>query len=179
MIPKTSTSSPSSSASSAAPQMMIMPGLTAAPQQPPLPLQPVQQQPQQPSYVPEICIMMHAFGDAPRPSVETGAVVEDITREQMRDVLTAAAAVAARRLTTSAAVVVSLEDLVFLMRRSPVKVQRLVKYLSIRDASSVLQSVVPGGGDHLGESGRRAKRCREFLELIDTNGLLVKVSRTR
>lgn len=93
-----------------------------------------------PSFVPEIRSMMHAFGDSPRPSAEAAAVLEDAVREQMRDVLVAAAAAAARRTEAGGAeagggeggsapnmVMVSLEDLVFLMRRNPVKVQRLMR----------------------------------------------------
>ncbi len=179
--------------------MVIMPGIpppaaVMSPQQQHL----LRSQPT-PSFVPEICSMMHAFGDCARPSAESSAVVEDVVREQMRDILIAATGVAARRCgsttaTTAAGaaapadapVVVSLEDLLFLMRRSPIKVQRLLRYLSIKDSSASLQSVVPGGGNgntggsgeqqHLPESGRRAKRCRDFLSLIDTNGLLVAAS---
>ncbi len=115
----------------------------AAPNPPPLlpaPVAAVATSAPSPSFVPEIRSMMHAFGDSPRPSAEAAAVLEDAVREQMRDVLVAAAAAAARRTEAGGAeagggeggsapnmVMVSLEDLVFLMRRNPVKVQRLMR----------------------------------------------------
>ncbi len=48
--------------------------------------------------------------------------------------------------------------------------------MGIKDTASSLQSSMAPGGDQSGDSGKRCKRCREFLELIDTNGLLSKAA---
>ena len=98
----------------------------------------------------------------------------------MREVLFRASSVAVRRGSTH----ITLEDLVFLMRRNPVKVQRLIRYLGIKDTAAsvnVASNPVDGGGnDSVGGGGNktnRARRCKDFLNKIDTNGSLSRAAR--
>ena len=59
--------------------------------------------------------------------------------------------------------VVGIEDILFLLRKSPVKVQRFVKYFKIKDMSSqavaIQQNVIT-------DANKRAKRCRYYWSLM-------------
>ena len=66
---------------------------------------------------------------------------------------------------------IAMEDLVFLMRSSPIKVQRLLKYLAVKDMAA---SVAGDRADGI-VATKRVRRCKDFLFRIDTNGMLVKV----
>lgn len=127
------------------------------------------------TYTVEIQNMMYGFGDSRRPSEESASVVEEIVQSQMTQILTRAYEVAKERKTGNN-VIVNMEDIIFLMRKSPVKIQRLFKYLSIRDTMSQMSTqnnseesavALSGGGD------KRVKRCRDFIERIDTDGQLL------
>ena len=67
--------------------------------------------------------MLFAFGDNRIPKTETASLVEDICQQQMAEIVTRASEVTQTR----GASEIGIEDLLFLMRRSPVKIQRLVQ----------------------------------------------------
>ena len=67
--------------------------------------------------------MLFAFGDSRSPKPETAALVEEICQQQMAEIVVRASEVASNRGSPS----IGIEDLLFLMRRSPIKIQRLVK----------------------------------------------------
>lgn len=124
------------------------------------------------SYASEIQSMMFGFGDCHDPKIETASVVEEVVHQQMTEILFLASDVAQRR----GAKMVSLEDIVFLMRKSPVKLQRLVKYLNIRDLSMNLlnNSSMVASAAAADQPSKRVKRCRDFILKIDNNGMLEK-----
>ena len=67
--------------------------------------------------------MLFAFGDCRVPKLETATIVEEICQQQMAEILTRCSEVAETR----GATVIGIEDVLFLMRHSPVKIQRLVQ----------------------------------------------------
>ncbi|KAK9476040.1 transcription initiation factor IID, 18kD subunit-domain-containing protein [Lipomyces japonicus] len=80
-------------------------------------------------YKPEIQQMMFVSGETNDPPVETTALIEDIVRSQVVEMLVQATAQAARRGSRS----ITVEDLIFLIRHDKAKVNRLRTYLSWKD----------------------------------------------
>ncbi|KAJ8104050.1 transcription initiation factor IID, 18kD subunit-domain-containing protein [Lipomyces tetrasporus] len=80
-------------------------------------------------YRPEIQQMMFVSGETNDPPPETTAVIEDIVRSQVVEMLLQATAQAAKRGSRSIAV----EDLIFMIRHDRAKVNRLRTYLSWKD----------------------------------------------
>jgi len=73
--------------------------------------------------------MMYAFGDSRRPNIETAKLVETIVLNQLTEIVHQAASVSQKRNFK----ILNLESILYLMRHSPLKIQRLVKYLTARD----------------------------------------------
>lgn len=121
------------------------------------------------TYSDEIRDMMFAFGDSIRPKRETAEILEELVLEQMREILFRAQEVAERRQNAQ----IGLEELLFLQRRQPVKVQRLLKYLSVRDTAATFQAL---SGDNVNVECKRVKKCKDFLRRIDTDGSLIKAT---
>lgn len=69
--------------------------------------------------------MMFGLGDCPKPLEETAKVIEEIVLEQLNAILHQAEEVSNRR----SAKVISPQDLLFLMRKNVLKLQRLISYL--------------------------------------------------
>jgi len=120
------------------------------------------------NFVQEIQSMLYSFGDSRRPRLETAILVDDIVRQQLVEILLRATEASHLRGGNG---VVGIEDVLFLLRKNPVKVQRFVKYFKVKDMALVSQIVVGGGGQQsvVGEN-KRAKRCRDFLLSIDVEG---------
>lgn len=116
--------------------------------------------------------MMYAFGDGRRPHPDTAIIVQKIVMDQAVLILHRAADVAHARGSKT----LCFEDVLFLMKNEPVKVQRLVKYLTNKEVSSSLQSCVNGDISRDGK-GKIGKRCQEFLEKIDSGGRLMAAFR--
>ncbi|KAI8613602.1 transcription initiation factor IID, 18kD subunit-domain-containing protein [Chytriomyces sp. MP71] len=81
-------------------------------------------------YRAEIAQMMFVFGDTAEPSDETVALVEDLTRAQISELIIQAVAQAHKR---GPKVPLTAEDLIFLIRNDAKKVNRLKQYLSWKD----------------------------------------------
>jgi len=108
-------------------------------------------------------------GDSRRPKVETAKVLESVVLSQIGGIVTQAAKVATMRGSKT----LSLEDLLFLMRHSPIKVQRLVKYLTAHEVSTMSRK--EADGDPADPTiGRHSKRCKDFFQRIDDSGQLTK-----
>jgi len=110
--------------------------------------------------------MMYAFGDARRPNIETAKLIESVVLVQMTEIVHRAADVSRSRNSKS----LSLESILFLMRNSPLKIQRLVKYLTAKDISRQTKAAADGEVDNISKS---SKRCKDFLETIDEGGKLL------
>jgi len=116
--------------------------------------------------------MMYAFGDSRRPQLETSKVMEAVVMSQVTGIITKAAKVASSRGSKTLA----LEDILFLMRRNPVKVQRLVKYLVASEVANQSQTAADGDPPEQ-QGGRVSRRCRDFYQRIDEGGQLAKACR--
>lgn len=110
--------------------------------------------------------MMYAFGDSRRPNPDTARVMETIVLSQIVGIIDQAAKSAMAR----GSKMMALEDLLFIMRKSPVKVQRLVKYLAASEVSIQAKAAIEGDLEHQG--GKYSKRCREFFQKLDEGGKL-------
>ena len=109
------------------------------------------------NFVQEIQSMLYSFGDSRRPKLETAILVDDIVRQQMVEILLRALDASHLRANEG---VVGIEEVLFLLRKNPVKVQRFVKYFKIKDMAQSMDN-------------KRAKRCRDFLLSIDNEGGLL------
>jgi len=118
------------------------------------------------SFATEIQAMLHGFGDCRRPRLDTSIVIQSLVRSQMREILLEAANVARIRSSNQ----IQLEDVIFTVRSDPIRVQRIVKYLSAKDLSS-------GGGasaTNNSKQGSRVRRVREILYTVDAEGGLLR-----
>ncbi|KAJ5575365.1 hypothetical protein N7450_009264 [Penicillium hetheringtonii] len=88
--------------------------------------------------------MMFVSGETAEPSVETTTLIEEITRQQVIEILTRSTALATRRGSRA----ISTDDLIFLIRHDKAKVSRLRTFLSWKDVrKNVKDSDDKGGGD--------------------------------
>jgi transcription initiation protein SPT3 len=69
--------------------------------------------------------MMHGFGDARTPLMESASLIETVVQQQQQTLISRAADVAAMR----GAKCIGLEDILFLLRKDRIKTHRLIKYL--------------------------------------------------
>jgi len=112
--------------------------------------------------------MMFAFGDFRRPNPESASIVEQVVLAQLRSILHLATAVAAQRNSK----ILIIEDILYLMRKSPVKIQRLVKYLKAKDKVFEM-SLLEKGEANTDKRMSNTKRCRNYLEVIDETGVIL------
>uniref|UniRef100_A0A0P4W7L0 Transcription initiation protein SPT3 homolog n=1 Tax=Scylla olivacea TaxID=85551 RepID=A0A0P4W7L0_SCYOL len=125
------------------------------------------------SFITDIQLMMHGFGDCRKPLPETAAVIESIVHQQMTVFLHLATDIAEQRGTR----VVGPEDILFVMRRDPLKLQRLVHYMGVRDlyqktrtsTSSMSANDLTETSAEVPEISRK-KLCINFLQMIDQTG---------
>ncbi|KAJ5082338.1 SAGA complex subunit spt3 [Penicillium argentinense] len=88
--------------------------------------------------------MMFVSGETAEPSIETTSLIEDITRQQVIEILTRSTALATRRGSKT----ISTDDLIFLIRHDKAKVSRLQTFLSWKDVrKNVKDSDDKGGAD--------------------------------
>lgn len=98
----------------------------------------------QPKYRQEIQQMMFVSGETAEPSIDTTTLIEDITRQQVIEILTRSTQLATRRGSRS----ISTDDLIFLIRHDKAKVSRLRTFLSWKDVrKNVKDSDDKGGAD--------------------------------
>ncbi|CAI7678972.1 unnamed protein product [Penicillium pancosmium] len=88
--------------------------------------------------------MMFVSGETAEPSIDTTTLIEEITRQQVIEILTRSTSLATRRGSRS----ISTDDLIFLIRHDKAKVSRLRTFLSWKDVrKNVKDSDDKGGGD--------------------------------
>lgn len=120
------------------------------------------------SFATEIQAMLHGFGDCRRPRLDTSIVIQSLVRSQMREILLEAANVARIRSSNQ----IQLEDVIFTVRSDPIRVQRIVKYLSAKDLSANASSAA--NNSKQGSTGSRVRRVREILYTVDAEGGLLR-----
>ncbi|EDO33554.1 predicted protein, partial [Nematostella vectensis] len=121
----------------------------------------------------------YAFGDCRRPSPESAAIIEEIVHQQIASLIVRAAEVTNMR----GGRFMSIEDIIFLMRRDKDKLKRLIKYLSFKDMKSKTQKQVSQDEDDVLDNAgttelkgsKRRKISYDFLSSIDHTGDLVSL----
>lgn len=89
----------------------------------------------------EIRQMMHGFGDSSEPLFESAKIIEDVVLQQMKTIVRKACEIADRRAGSKKSNVINAEDLLFLLRKDKVKLQRIVKYIG-KYAAKILNYAV-------------------------------------
>jgi len=112
--------------------------------------------------------MMVAFGDCRRPSLETAKIVESVVLMQMTEIIDRASEVSNNRGYKS----IQLESILYLMRKSPHKIQRLIKYLTAKEITTKAKKETEGELDEM-KGKSVVGRCRDFIEAIDDTGKLL------
>ena len=112
--------------------------------------------------------MMFAFGDSRRPNIETAKIVESVVLAQVTEIVHEAVKASYLR----GFKMVQLESIVFLMRGSPLKIQRLIRYLSAKELARKATKVSDG---EVEENRKKTfmGRCKDFIESIDDTGTLL------
>ncbi|XP_076650987.1 transcription initiation protein Spt3 [Halictus rubicundus] len=136
------------------------------------------------NYTTEIRQMMHGFGDSSEPLMESARIVEEVVLQQMRTIVKKACEVSERRGISKKGTNICAEDLIFLLRKDKVKLQRLIKYLELKDYKSSLNKTIDSDmpEDILnGESAENSKNkgpFHSFLNQIDNTGELFEDAST-
>ncbi|XP_012223041.1 transcription initiation protein SPT3 homolog [Linepithema humile] len=131
----------------------------------------------------EIRQMMHGFGDNSEPLHESAKIIEDVVLQQMRTIVRKAYEIADRRAVAKKNNIINGEDLLFLLRKDKIKLQRLVRYLELKElgssAQKILTSDIPQNIVDSSEIDSKKKLpFQSFLEQIDNTGELLENSST-
>lgn len=134
------------------------------------------------NYTQDIRQMMHGFGDSSEPLFESAKIIEDVVLQQMRAITRRACEIADRR-ASSKKNNINGEDFIFLLRKDKVKLQRLLKYLDMKELGGSVQKVmmsdVPQNSVESEELDNvKKKPFQTFLEQIDNTGELLQNSVT-
>uniref|UniRef100_A0A0A9Z1E9 Transcription initiation protein SPT3 n=2 Tax=Lygus hesperus TaxID=30085 RepID=A0A0A9Z1E9_LYGHE len=95
------------------------------------------------SFVPDIQRMMYGLGDVPQPHVESAALIETITLDQIVSLLHQASEIMELRGGTALAP----EDILFLMKRNHKALKRLITYLGVKDEAQLHTNALRGDGN--------------------------------
>lgn len=131
-------------------------------------------------YTQEIRQMMHGFGDSSKPLLESARIIEEVVLQQMRTVVKRACEIAERR-ATSKKNIVNGEDILFLLRKNKIKLQRLLRYLELKELGCSVQKImstdVPQNmiveSDEINDAKRKVP-FQNFLEQLDNTGELLE-----
>lgn len=136
------------------------------------------------NYTAEIRQMMHGFGDSSEPLVESAKIVEEVVLQQMRTIVKKACEVSYLRGNSKKGSHISAEDLIFLLRKDKVKLQRIIRYIELKEYKSslhkVLESDLPEdimNNEHL-EGSKNKGPFHSFLSQIDNTGELLEDAST-
>jgi len=120
--------------------------------------------------------MMYAFGDSRKPSTESATLIEQIVHSQMSNMVVRAAEVTNMR----GGRFMSVEDIIFLIRKDREKLKRLIKYLNFKDVKNKTQKQTSQDDDEVLEASvseikgnKRRKISYDFVSAIDQTGDLV------
>lgn len=132
------------------------------------------------NYTAEIRQMMHGFGDSSEPLVESAKIIEDVVLQQMRTIIKKAYEIAERRNgAKSGSKSLGAEDLIFLLRKDKVKLQRLMKYLELKDLKSSVHKMLddlPDAAKDIDqpENEKPKDPIHCFLNAIDNTGEMLQ-----
>ncbi|ESO93279.1 hypothetical protein LOTGIDRAFT_119719 [Lottia gigantea] len=115
----------------------------------------------------------YGFGDCKKPLHDSASLIQDIVHQQLVNLLHQASEVASTRNSRF----ISIEDIVFLMRKDKVKLRRLLRYMKVKDTKAMLlRSVGTEDNEEIAQpvpTYKRRKVCYDFLSSIDQTGELV------
>lgn len=136
------------------------------------------------NYTQDIRQMMHGFGDSSEPLLESAKIIEDVVLQQMKTIVKRACEIADRRAGSKKNNIINGEDLIFLLRKNKIKLQRLLKYLELKELGISVQKVMVNDmpqnvmdSEQL-DSTKRKIPFQAFLEQIDNTGELLENSST-
>lgn len=132
------------------------------------------------NFVAEIQSMMHGFGDARTPLLESATLIETVVQQQQWALINQAADVSIMRGAKS----IGPEDILFLLRKDPVKTHRLLKYLAVKDLKKNISGVLqdssvdwdPTLETSCASGTKQSHVCMDFLQSIDQTGELTDTS---
>ncbi|KAL0131234.1 hypothetical protein PUN28_002651 [Cardiocondyla obscurior] len=134
------------------------------------------------NYIQEIRQMMYGFGDCSEPLFESAKIIEDVVLQQMKTIIRRACEVADRRASSKKSNIINGEDLLFLLRKDKTKLQRVMKYLEMKElgcsAQKLLANDIPQNAiDSEQVNGTKKKvPFQSFVEQIDNTGELMETS---
>ncbi|XP_066586174.1 transcription initiation protein SPT3 homolog isoform X2 [Prorops nasuta] len=121
--------------------------------------------------------MMYGFGDSNEPLVESAKIIEEVVLQQMRIIVKKACDVADMK----GASAVNAKDFIFLLRKDKVKLQRLLKYLELKQFKASMYKILEAeqnentpNADIFDNSQKLARPYNSFLEELDTTGELLE-----
>ncbi|RMX54548.1 hypothetical protein pdam_00004566 [Pocillopora damicornis] len=121
-------------------------------------------------------LTLYAFGDSRKPSTESALLIEEIVHSQMASLVVRAAEVTNMR----GGRFMSVEDIIFLMRKDKEKLKRLIKYLNFKDVKNKTQKQTSQDDDEVLEAAasetkgsKKRKVSYDFVSTIDQTGDLV------
>lgn len=115
------------------------------------------------SYVKEIQLMMHGFGDVSDPLPASAQLIESILLQQLACLWRNAMNVAQMQDSNKP----TLENFLFLLRKDPVRLRRFVKYFQKKKAGVSLKMSMVDDVWPKNVASDRLKRCLDYLQIID------------
>ena len=130
-------------------------------------------------FLQEIQHMLHGFGDSPRPVKETAELIEKIVKEQLIEIIRMLVDTSAKRDSNS----IGIEDFLFLLRKSPVKLRRFCCYLQVRDMKKdLLKNNADNSqaefsfSEQTKKDGNNLAAALNYLDNLDSSGFLLNVA---
>ncbi|XP_044177908.1 transcription initiation protein SPT3 homolog isoform X3 [Acropora muricata] len=165
-LPNSSDSKPPSSCDSRPPTPAIQSPVTLSSKLP------------KPWFQSEIQSMMYAFGDSRKPSSESATLIEQIVHSQMSNMVVRAADVTNMR----GGRFMSVEDIIFLLRKDKEKLKRLIRFLNFKELKNKSQKQTSQDDDEVLEAtvienkgSKRRKISYDFVGAIDQTGELLSL----
>lgn len=129
------------------------------------------------SYAKEIQMMMFGLGDCSTPLLSTAKLIEEIVIQQLVGLIYKAEQVAMEFDCSH----IDIEHILFLMRRNPVKINRFLKWLSLKESKGFLISEISEKSVPYSEDGssvvasnpkpKSVEACIEFLQSVGVPGV--------
>ncbi|KAG8035524.1 hypothetical protein G9C98_006970 [Cotesia typhae] len=127
------------------------------------------------NFIPEIRKMMYGFGDCSEPLVESAKIINSVVHREIRNIICESCKIADMRDSS----IVEDKDLLFLLRHDKIQLQRLVKYLDLKEFKSSINKVLEAesvdGCPGIDENKKKSSH-HKFIESIDNIGDLTDTS---
>uniref|UniRef100_A0A2C9K1X9 Transcription initiation protein SPT3 homolog n=1 Tax=Biomphalaria glabrata TaxID=6526 RepID=A0A2C9K1X9_BIOGL len=133
----------------------------------------------------EIQQMMYGLGDAKKPLLETAVLVEEIVHQQMMAMIYQASEISISRGEKQ----ISIEDILFLLRKDKAKLKRILKYYEVRDMKNIIKNTISAADESKVDPSaiqfqekvlfdkkmlsKNRQICYDFLSAIDQTGELI------